>query len=43
MNTIRSSKLSDALIIVAIVTILAAVFIKNPYIKAALLAYEIFP
>jgi hypothetical protein len=38
-----SKELSYLLILVAIVTILIALLIKNPLIKLAVLAYEILP
>lgn len=50
MNTLKhafahwsSPALSAALIGVAVLTIIAAIFIKNPWIKAGILAYEVFP
>jgi hypothetical protein len=38
-----SGSLSVALVIVAILLILIAVFINNPWIKAGVLAYELLP
>ena len=41
--TLSSHALSSALIAVAVSTLLVAFFVRNPYIKAAFLAYEVLP
>lgn len=38
-----SGSLSIALVIVAVLLILIAVFVNNPWIKAGVLAYELLP
>lgn len=35
--------LSSTLIVIAIVLVLVAVFVKNKYLKAAIIAYEVLP
>lgn len=43
LATATGLTLDSALIVIAIVLVLIAIFVKNKWVKAAVLAYEIFP